>query len=771
MILHDLPIKSSRDDELERKNFSEKLGSSILSWDGLESLAIGLYGKWGSGKTSVINMVIEYISNSQSKNKPTNILFNPWIFSHDGEALHKHFFIEIANSLKIKSEAKKDRKIAKLLKLYSELLDSKNINYFGQKLLKRFLKIVGFLGILFGFSTYLLNLTLGNMRIFIIISGCIILGINVISIFFEKISKIFEIKALKYDYSAQEIKKQIRDDLKKRKKYLLIIIDDIDRLNLNEILKVFSLVRANADFPHTIYLLAFERKTIAESLEKTINVEGKDYIEKIIQVNFDLPEISRTLLMNYFFKELNNLISSFPPLVHKFFNNQNTYWPNIYHSGFKNLFSTIRDIKRYLNSLYFNLKILCSQFSVEVNPIDFMAIEAIRIFAPEFYQFLKLNQDLFTLVDRDQSDSKNGDTRKKLLEDEINKLNKSLKTPILELVKKLFPQIENIYDYGYSTFGDELYSVWRKDLRVCSPDFFKTYFALTPSGSPKEVNQYELSVFFGTMNGLQDIESLIINFIQKGKFRSLLERIQDYTSDIEKIDKKSSKNIIQALFNISDEIPEEQKNIFDIGTIIDVMRVIRQLLIRNSDKNENYLILKESINNSKGLLGPIKRVDLEDQHAEVEENRLIIPKDKLDDLKKICVIKIKEFSRNESFMKSKNVPYYLIKWERWGDESEAKEYIKHALQDNFKMVDFLKKFKYQQTSLTHGDMVEKYKPKFNFEGLNHFLDIKSIKQKLIDMKSKNAETYKHNSEIIDFYLQHFEYYLKDAQEYLHGDID
>lgn len=57
----DIPIQSSHDDLLDRKNFAKQLAQSILNYDQNDSFNIGLYGKWGSGKTSVLNMTVEYL--------------------------------------------------------------------------------------------------------------------------------------------------------------------------------------------------------------------------------------------------------------------------------------------------------------------------------------------------------------------------------------------------------------------------------------------------------------------------------------------------------------------------------------------------------------------------------------------------------------------------------------------------------------------------------------------------------------------------------------
>src|SRR5262249_19180134 len=48
---------------------------------------------------------------------------------------------------------------------------------------------------------------------------------------------------------------------------ILVVIDDIDRLRPGEVREVFQLVKAIADFPKTIYLLAFDRRKVVRALE------------------------------------------------------------------------------------------------------------------------------------------------------------------------------------------------------------------------------------------------------------------------------------------------------------------------------------------------------------------------------------------------------------------------------------------------------------------------------------------------------------------------
>ena len=61
----------------------------ISEFEGNESFVIGIEGKWGSGKTSFINLVL----NALDKKRNTHFVFNPWVFS-DETSLLRNFFIK-----------------------------------------------------------------------------------------------------------------------------------------------------------------------------------------------------------------------------------------------------------------------------------------------------------------------------------------------------------------------------------------------------------------------------------------------------------------------------------------------------------------------------------------------------------------------------------------------------------------------------------------------------------------------------------------------------
>ena len=122
MISPDLPITKSEEDALNRSNFAKNLAQAVIQCTFPTSFSIGLYGKWGSGKTSLLNMVIEEIENIEES---TIILrFNPWLCS-DSKQLVIQFFKQMSAVIKLKKPA--EEKVWELIDQYGDMFEAAGI--------------------------------------------------------------------------------------------------------------------------------------------------------------------------------------------------------------------------------------------------------------------------------------------------------------------------------------------------------------------------------------------------------------------------------------------------------------------------------------------------------------------------------------------------------------------------------------------------------------------------------------------------------------------
>lgn len=96
----DTPIKAREQDLIGRIPFAERLADILKSAAGPESLVIGLYGPWGSGKTSVINLVENALSRKDDDGKAgvSVVRFEPWNYL-TAEQLLAQFLKEVEGAL------------------------------------------------------------------------------------------------------------------------------------------------------------------------------------------------------------------------------------------------------------------------------------------------------------------------------------------------------------------------------------------------------------------------------------------------------------------------------------------------------------------------------------------------------------------------------------------------------------------------------------------------------------------------------------------------
>lgn len=258
--LYDEPIKYTEDDLLNRTNFAKDFALNILSIPKHKSMTISINGEWGSGKTSLINLIKNEIENELRKRKDANhenlyyqvIDFAPWN-TLDENAIINQFFNMLSSNFS-------EERIKKILKtdLYKGVIS----------IAKELPKI-----------------------------GCIFKGMDSL---LKKYSKSF----LNGDENLLEIKNKISNKLSEIPGKFVVFIDDIDRLNKKEIKLLIQLIKAVFDFPNVIYILSFDKEIVSDALSNEQSVRGSQYLEKIIQLSLDIPEIEEENLHNYLFLKL-----------------------------------------------------------------------------------------------------------------------------------------------------------------------------------------------------------------------------------------------------------------------------------------------------------------------------------------------------------------------------------------------------------------------------------------------------------------------------------
>ncbi len=120
----------------------------------------------------------------------------------------------------------------------------------------------------------------------------------------------FGFSSLFSEKSLLERKKELSDKFERLGRTIVVIIDDVDRLESNEVFEVLRLIRNTADLKNVIYLVAFDKEYVVSVLKEKHIDDPIAYLEKIFQVEIQLPLVPPQRIMSTLITELDLKIAS-----------------------------------------------------------------------------------------------------------------------------------------------------------------------------------------------------------------------------------------------------------------------------------------------------------------------------------------------------------------------------------------------------------------------------------------------------------------------------
>lgn len=434
------PIVKEDDDILHRSDVVDQLVHTIESLDN-SSHAIGISGKWGSGKTSVINLF-------KKKVDPKHIIvdFDPWIFSDQAD-LTKQFFSTLGNAFRRRSSST----VAKHLSIITDYLEPILGNYFLFRLIRQY--------------SHLLS-------------------------------------DPHYGCSLASVKEKISRRLSKLEKRLIIVIDNIDRLEPDEIRSMMKLVRSVADFSNTIYLIAYDDEVVSKAL--TCNsYGGTDYLQKIIPLTICLPEIGGIVLNNVLNEQLKQITSTdLSDDPHHRAIMEGCITPFIYN---------LRDTYILLDR--FRIKFTISSGNTNIS--DLLAITLLEMKDKAVFNWVYHNR--FKLCDPSYTANSEGEISKM-----INLYNeKEMNPDYIRFISVLFPLFDKD---GYGAYC----SGYVKNHRITVPRYVDNYYLLVPSLIPIPRSKIDYLVDDALP---MEIMSEIVQYSEMDLLIEVFEEINDALSD------------------------------------------------------------------------------------------------------------------------------------------------------------------------------------------------------------------------------------------------
>lgn len=283
------PIDKIKDDKLNRKKIASRVFNIIKNTPVNDNLRIGIYGKWGEGKTSSMKMIEDLCVQEEFM----TVWFNPWVYDNNSD-----YWLGLINSI-----------------------ENALIRYSEGRIFPTFIRNIQ-MSIYKLFNKALPKLTIGNV---------------LKEIIFNKSSSI-------KDFHKKKINELIDNRIPKGKK-IIIFIDDLDRVENKELqINLLMGLKELVDLNRFIFLIAIDDTVISNSVDAIIPSEnGRKFLDKIIDFEIYLPvltiEEKKRFIINVL-KEINILkeevvidiakfISSNPRNIKRFIYYLETLKPNL----------------------------------------------------------------------------------------------------------------------------------------------------------------------------------------------------------------------------------------------------------------------------------------------------------------------------------------------------------------------------------------------------------------------------------------------------------
>lgn len=526
------PIRTKAEDRLRRVGYAYRIADVLSELSPREGRVFAIRGGWGFGKSSLKHLVIEQLE--ARDNQSDWLDFNPWQWG-DGNAITRALFGQIADRLG-GDHSKEAIKRAEALRKYGAILSGASAP----------LKKAG--GSSQKISTIFTNASLisvassigFNLPSAATVAG-VLAGLAVgTSLLGRWLSHLGRDRS---GESLDKIRGALEERLRELKSPLIVFVDDIDRLEQDQIRVLLRQVKANANLPNIVFVLLFQPSIVERALDAVADGDGRAFLEKIVQASFDLPMVPTHIVHQIFTENLAQLAGRYAAEKNGF---TQVRWGNALIGCIQPRLRNMRDAHRLVSSVAVHLPLHASGDLLEVNIVDFLVLETLRVFEPDLHEALFQERSLL-LQDRQYR----GDGQRARVEVAIKHLLDSVpeerRDLAKETIKMLFPPVEWAmggprYDHGFQ-------QQWAEAKQVCNPRFFPRYFELQTALG--EISERRFTEFVDAALTEEQLAASIAEIEADGLLPALVARLDE---SVNRLPVENAAVLLPGMFTIAQKL-------------------------------------------------------------------------------------------------------------------------------------------------------------------------------------------------------------------------
>jgi hypothetical protein len=294
------PIREEKEDTFGRSVYAKVIADTIANAGG--AFNFGISGEWGSGKSSVLNLVEPLLK----KKDFLVVRFNPWKISTDAISIRRRFLIDLVAGLRAEGvNVELPENLSKSITRISGVTWTEKLKIVGWTAV-HFLLWFAAIGIIPLLVCYGLDLLFAYLNWTIASLASFYYGILFLPAFGALIPTFrYYLTRLTVERVDPEIKvaEQFEEEFEKiivktrinRKDALnlVIFVDDLDRAQPKDVMTIFSSIMTFFERKGITFLISADQKMVENIIVKELgeNSNPREFVKKLFQVNWIIPPI------------------------------------------------------------------------------------------------------------------------------------------------------------------------------------------------------------------------------------------------------------------------------------------------------------------------------------------------------------------------------------------------------------------------------------------------------------------------------------------------
>lgn len=732
------PIRTAEQDRLRRTDFAGRIAVALSELSLQEGRAFAIRGGWGFGKSSLKNLITERLDSR--KDGADWLDFNPWQWG-EGDAIARALFGQIANRLG-GEHSKEALARAEALRSYGAILTgaSAPLKEAGQ-------------------SSHLISTILTNVSVIAIAAAIgfdlptaakAATALAVLSVCASLAGRVMA--HLGKDRSAEPLDKvraSLEARLRELSRPLVVFVDDIDRLEPEQIRILLRQVKANANLPNIVFVLLFQPSIVENALDPVADGDGRAFLEKIVQANFDLPAVPVSIVHKTFGEDLSALAGPYATEANGFSQRR---WGNAFIGCIQPFLRNMRDAKRLISSIAFHMPLHASGEVFEVNIIDFLELETLRVFEPDLHSALFQERTLVLQEGRFRGDSR-GDTDKAAAERLLENVSAERRKLAIEALKDLFPPLE--WAFGGTNYGDSSHQRWLSEKRVCSPRYFPRYFELQTAAG--EMSERDFVTFLEATSDEAALAKVVAGVRANDLITSLVARLDE---SVERLPGENAAVLLPTMLDIAQSLAGKRGADPFSSPWVSAWRATSWYLKRIPEDVRGALML-EALRKTGALSVAAVLIHLNDPADRKETDRddfnPTLDLSTVEAMKVEWLRQIRERAAKMSVMISEpDLMSLLYRWRQYGSEGEPQMWIAEAIKTDEGFATLASRMMSRGTSSSWGDRVSTPHNTFQRETIEDFIGIEIAKARC---DAIDPTTFPEHEEALKTLLRHVETWL------------